>query len=185
MFGSSIKHRNGIKIRLYQAEHERSLASDYYYGRDLLFEVHLSQNQFAEMITTPNVGDGVPCTIRYVLGKSMAEPPFESKAQTFRDEFVQKAQKITEDGTLYMKEALDILRNKTALNKTDRQVILNAFAMLRQSINSDMPFLQRQFHEQMDKTITEAKNEIESFIEHKIRTIGIEAIRNEMPQLPE
>lgn len=185
MFGSSIKHRNGICIRLYQAEHERSLANDWYYGRDLLFEVNMSQSQFAEMITTPNVGSGVPCTIQHVMGKTMEKPPFEAKAQTFRDEFVQRAAKITEDGTLYMKEALDILENKTTLGKGDRKIILDAFAMLKQSIKSDMPFLQKQFHEQMDRTITEAKGEIEAFVEHKVRSVGLEAIRKEMPQLSE
>lgn len=185
MFGSSIKHRNGISIRLYQAEHRRDLSRDWYFGRDLLFEVNMSQAQFAEMITTPNVGSGVPCTIQHVMGKTMEKPPFEAKAQTFRDEFAQKVAKIADDGTLYMKDALDILKNKPTLGKGDRQVILDAFAMLQQEIKSNIPFLQKQFHEQMDKTIVEAKSEIEAFVEHKIRTVGLESIRDQTPQLME
>jgi len=45
-----------------------------------------------------------------------------------------------------------------------------------QNIKSNIPFVNEQFTEQMDKTITEAKGEIEAFIEHKIRSAGLEAI---------
>lgn len=184
-FGSSIKHNGGIAIRIRHAELHRDLNRDWVMGRDEIIEVNLSYNQYAEMISNPNSGEGVPCTIRHINRQRMEAPPFESKAELHRKEFAEDMKKISEDGTLYMKEALDILENKSSISKSDRQTILDAFRMFKQHIESNMPFAQTQFHEQMDQTITEAKAEIEGFIETKLRSIGIDKIKESLPALPE
>jgi len=80
------------------------------------------------------------------------------------------------DGEIASKTALDILKDKPNITKGDREMILNAIQMLMQNIKKNIPYVNREFSEQMDKTITEAKGEIEAFIEHKIRTAGLEAI---------
>ena len=185
LFGSSIKHRNTISITIREAKHTRDLNNDWYSADKELIEIEMSQSQFAEWITTPNVGFGVPCTIRRVNQIRREDPPFESKAATCRDEFEREMRKAAEGDTLYMQDALDILENKTSISKGDRETIKKAMKYLRAKITSTLPFIHEQFHEQMDKTITEAKAEIEAFVEHKVRTVGLEAIRDQRPELPE
>lgn len=185
LFGSSIKHRNGISLHISTAEHTRDLSHDWYYARKKLIEVNMSPSQFAELITTPNVGMGVPCTIRQFNGQGMENPPFEHRAETFRQEFQERVDKVADGGTLYMKEALDLLESKPTITKGDRETIKNALRMLMQEVRSNLPFVQKQFQEQMDKTVAEAKAEVEAFVEHKVRSLGLEAIKEQTPLLPE
>lgn len=184
MFASSMKHRNGINLNIYRAEHRRSDSSaDWYHATEPLICIRLSQSQFAELITTPNVGSGVPCTIEHVGGNKMADPPFRHTAKKHRDEFAAYTQTIADGHGRYMVEAMDILKNKSTISKGDRETIISAFELILQDLQSNLPFLHEQFHRQMDKTIVEAKSEIEAFVEHKVRSVGLEAIRDQMPQL--
>lgn len=185
LFASSIKHRNTIGLTISRAE----IHKDTHTGRnwhsptDELIRIVMSPSQFAELITTPDMASGVPCTIEHINRKGIAEPPFEHTARRHRDAFIGRAQKITDGSTLYMKEALDVLENKSSISKTDRKLILDAVKMMRQEIEKNLPYLQTLFDEQMEATITEAKSEIEAFVEHKVRSVGLEAIREQVPQL--
>lgn len=94
LFGSSIKHQHTIRMTLKKAEKGRSLNRDWYSGRGEIVEVEMSQNQFAEMITSMNVGDGVPVTIRRLNGKTMEPCPEENRRQEFEKEFELKIKKL-------------------------------------------------------------------------------------------
>ena len=48
--------------------------------------------------------------------------------------------------------------------------------MLNSNIGSSIVFIADQFNEQMDKTVMEAKGEIESFCQNKINTIANAAL---------
>src|SRR5690625_7948504 len=64
-------------------------------------------------------------------------------------------------------EAEDILENKKTVNKGDRNQILGQIKSLHQEVNSNIPFFFTMFNEQMDKTVTEAKGEIEARSEER------------------
>ena len=63
LFGSSVQHRDTIRLTLKEGEVKRSLNTDWYFGGKQLFEVEMSLSQFAELITSLNMGDGIPVTI--------------------------------------------------------------------------------------------------------------------------
>ena len=66
LFGSPLdSHPSTIAITIREAERHHNLSSDWFFARKPIIEIDLSPMQYAEMITTPNVGSGVPCTIRY------------------------------------------------------------------------------------------------------------------------
>jgi ElaB/YqjD/DUF883 family membrane-anchored ribosome-binding protein len=77
-------------------------------------------------------------------------------------------------------EVEQMFGSKASINKGDREAILGKLRMLMQNINSNMPFVQSQFNEAMDKTVTEAKAEVEGFVEGKIRALGIDALQSEV-----
>ena len=47
-------------------------------------------------------------------------------------------------------------------------------------IESNVPFMKKQWTEQLDKTVVEAKNEISAFLEDKIRVLGLEGYKKEI-----
>jgi uncharacterized protein YihD (DUF1040 family) len=185
LFGSSIKHSNTITLRIKEARMDRHLNRDWYYGGKEYIEIEMSYSQFAEAITSLNQGEGVPVTLKYLMGKEITECPHVDKRGEFENEFreqmeelSQKLKKLTENTEL-------ILNEKKSLNKIDKDIILNEIKMLRQEINSNIPFMATSFNEQMDKTVLEAKGEIEGFMMHKVISAGLEKLQMDQNLLEE
>jgi hypothetical protein len=176
LFGSSIQSRETVSLTISRAKHKRDLADDWYYSENEIIEVEMSQIQFAELITSFNRGEGIPCTIRHVDFERYPEPPFQSKADIFHSEFQNKMHNFSVDIQKNMEQAIDILKNKNNIGKGDRDVILKGLESLMQELSSNIPFVAEQFTESMQHTVLEAKGEIEAFIENKIRTTGLEAL---------
>ena len=186
LYGSSIEHRNSITLKITHSELHRNLNYDWYYPTSPIVEISLSPSQFAEAITSIGDGNGVPCTIRYTEKDGKAEDtPFESKYDIFKQEFAEHIDNIKKETVNIRNEIADLFKNKKAIGKTDRELILKKIDSIIQDVGSNTKFIQKQFQEQMDKTVTEAKAEIEAFTQNKITNMGLEAIRQEIISLPE
>lgn len=185
LFGSSIKHQQTIRMVLKHAVKERGLNRDWYYGKKQIVEVEMSQNQFAELITSMNVGDGVPVTIRWLNGKSMENCPEENKRELFEKEFEDRMIELNERLGKLTEDAERILNEKSAPKKSDKELILKQLQSFRQELSSNIPFVASQFNEQMDKTVAEAKGEVEAFVMNKVHSLGIEGLKAEMLTLNE
>ena len=183
LFGSSIRHHNYVALTIKRATDNRDLHRNWYYGHESLIQIEMSNTQFAEMITSMNIGDGVPCTIRYVENKRMEDPPGISQRQVFEDEFKADMQKVGNKISSAIEEAETLLSNKGNIKVSDRKKILSLLESIAQDINSNMPFVQSQFNEAMDRTILESKNEVEAFVTNKVTSLGIEALRDQFPQI--
>ena len=69
-----------------------------------------------------------------------------------------------------------LLDTKKSIGKGDRAAILRKIHSITNGLSSESNFMFRQFQEQMDKTITQAKGEIEAFAQNRINTIAQQAI---------
>lgn len=83
------------------------------------------------------------------------------------------------------KRAEEILEDRKAPTKTKKEEILNSIDLLKQEIYSNIPFMAEQFNKQMDKTVSEAKGEVEAFVDSKVHSLGIEGLKKEMLLLNE
>lgn len=185
LFGSSIKHSNTIMLRIKEAKMDRHLNRDWYYGGKEYIEIEMSYSQFAEAITSLNQGEGVPVTLKYLMGKSIEECPHVDKRGEFENEFREQMEELNSRLKRLTENTESILNEKKTLNKTDKDTILNEIKMLRQEINSNIPFMATSFNEQMDKTVLEAKGEIEGFMMHKIISAGLEKLQMDQNLLEE
>jgi len=52
-------------------------------------------------------------------------------------------------------------------------------------VDDSIPFLQKSFNEAMDKTVNEAKGEVEAFVMNKVTSLGIEKMKDDLIQLQE
>lgn len=177
LFGSSIEHRDTIAMTLYHADITRGLHQDSIYGGRAIAEVEMSYSQFAEAITSMNMGSGVPVTIRWTEKDGKIPPcDFVSKREQFTDEFKEKRKKVTEDAQQIIKDVTELFSQKKALTKADKDMILNKLHHLNMDIGCNMDFIADQFNEQMDKTVMEAKGEIEAFMQNKVNSIASAAL---------
>lgn len=174
LFGSSIKHGTVIRIRIRPAHYKRDLCNDRHYSKEKsIVEVDLSPTQFAEFITSMNMGEGVPCTIRQLNGQSGPAPKFQSKREQFVDEFKEHTDRV-EDKLDDLLGFAQTLKDKASVSKADRQQLLNMINQVRQDIRADLPFVADQFNEQMEKTVHEAKGEFEAFIAQRVQEVGLD-----------
>lgn len=183
-FGSSIKPDGGIEMTLKTGEVRHNLNHDWYRGKETIARVRMTGAQFADLITNLNMGEGVPVTLEYVHGKHMSEPPFINKRIQFEENFKQEMKEVSDQMLELTKRTEEILSRAKAPTKKEKEEILHNIAMLNQKVSSDMPFVHKSFNEQMDKTVKEAKNEIETYVNSTIHSLGMEKM-SELKQLAE
>lgn len=177
LFGSSIEHRDTIAMTLYHADVTRDLHNDFIFGNNKIAEVEMSYSQFAEAITSMNMGTGVPVTIRWTEKDGRIPPcDFVSKREQFISEFKENRKEATMKSQEIIKDVTELFENKKNLTKADRQDIISKLSKLSMSIGSNIDFIAEQFNEQMDKTVMEAKGEIEAFCQNKVNSIASAAL---------
>lgn len=176
LFGSSIQHKDTIVMTLREGEVSRHLNNDYYFGSKEIVQVEMSYSQFAEAITAMNIGTGVPVTIKYIQGKGkMEDCPFVDKKQQYEEEFAEHLEDIKKEASNTISEVKEIFEKKS-IGKGDKEEILKKLQRLESQIGGNTEFIYKQFNEQMDKTVTEAKGEIEAFCQNKMNSIALAAL---------
>lgn len=177
LFGSSIKHRNTIILRISNASLSRELNTDHALAKDMILEAELSQSQFAEAITSLNFGQGVPITLRYTKEKGYIEPcPYKDKRQEFEEDFATcqaESKQYYDEFSSYLTK---LLEEKKSIGKNDREEIIKQLSVLKGKLFDNQEFVYRQFNEQMDKTVREAKGEIEAFVQNKMNEIATSSL---------
>lgn len=173
LFGSSITHKDTIRMYLREGSVERTLNSDFFMGGGLIAEVEMSQSQFAEAITSMNMGSGVPVTIKWLKEKGTIEKcPFTDKREQFESELSSSLKKTNEQSNALLEELTAMFSEKKNLTQKDKSEILSKLTKLKQDINENREYIYKQFNEQMDKTTMEAKGEIEAFMQNKLTSIA-------------
>lgn len=184
LFGSSIKHNEIITLSISHAEKHRSHGKDYAFGRKTIVEVTMSQVQFAEAMTNFNMGSGTPVTISWLGGDTVKPCPEENVRQKIRSEFGKHVRGYVEQFKTGVERTQEIFQ-KRSIGKGDREEILGILRMMLMQISSNTPFVLKTFDEATEKMVKEAKSEIDAKIDRVIRNLGIEAIRELFPTLPE
>ena len=177
LFGSSIEHRNVITLTIKRAKYNRHIGRDWIFGKQTLIEAYMSETQFADAITGFGQGSGSPITFKFITGEGVIEPPeFVNKREQFESEFLETAGGVM--------ERLVELEKKVTERKLPKWVS-QEIDIIRGWLKSNIPFLAEQFDEQMDKSVTEAKGEIEAYVSCMVNRLGLEALREQTPELPE
>lgn len=172
LYGSSIKHRETLRIRLYSSTSKRSLSNNWYHPGWTMFEVEMSPSQWAEFISSIGNGGGVPCTIRFAEGKQVEDPPFISERANSDTEFDSTVKSAFAKLDQMLAEIEDLLA-KPSVTKADRVKIKGLLYSARQELMSNLAFVKDQFTEQMDKTVLSAKGEIEAYQQARMSEIAL------------
>ena len=175
LFGSSIKHNHTIQLEVKTAHMVRGINMDRIFGDKIICRVEMSPTQFADAITGLNSAE-VPVTIRYTRdeGAVNEEAPFQNKVAQFNKEFKEDIAHLSVE----LEEVLKLAHETKAQKR-----LIHALEQAKMHFKENVPFVNTQFAEQMEKTVTEAKGEVEAFVTSMVKQYGIEAIRAQAPQL--
>lgn len=179
LFGSPIRnHYTTIKLTIHQAVRHHDLHEDRIHGHGVLAEVELSAAQFAELLTTMNVGSGVPCTIRFMHGMGKIEDPPDDDVEIDR---VQESFKGDLTGMVsWLKRKrgeLKKLLGKKSIGKGDRKEIMGIIENVLMEVQSNIPFTVDQFNEATERIVTAGKAEIDSFVTQMVQVTGLKQLQ--------
>ncbi len=179
LFGSELNSGQTISLHISQAEEHWHLSEKRYYAKNIpMIEVEMTPSQFAELITTMNIGQGVPCTIRYADG---AQVPNFVDADTLHDKIKEDLSKDTREVNDLVKKLqsdLEEVLASTGLSKAKKDVLTSTMNRIRQQVTSNMPFVLDQYHEAVDKVTASAKAEVEAYITHAVTSLGLKSLED-------
>lgn len=174
-FGSDLYQNGGITLRISNAQVETKYNSEWYHHTAPLIEVRMSHNQFVDAITSGMNTNGVPCTIQRV---GLQRVPQIDHVADKKEEF-QNSMKVTQKE--YINKINDLISKLDGnIGKKKANEIKNDLDTLKRHIASNTNFVMDCFNEGMEKTVTDAKHSISNYIDHKVHSLGIEGIRNEL-----
>jgi hypothetical protein len=176
LFGSPLANHYGtIRLTIGDAKWIHGLHHDRYYGGlQGHVEVEMSAAQFADMITSLNVGAGTPCTLRYLAGVRIPDPPdHPTEAEHIRDNFEGSLDKYKAKAHTYRKKIEDLT---SKLSAKARDEIRKALDVMEQQLGANVPFVVKQFQEATTKIASAAKAEVEVFVTNMVRAAGLDAI---------
>jgi hypothetical protein len=188
LFGSALdRHYGTIRLTIRRAERHHDLHRDWYFGRQELIEVEMSAAQFVEFVTSPNVGSGVPCTLRYRTNDAgqierIPDPP------AVKTESVQITDSIEDSIASAVKrmrtERAEIETITSGLSAKLKEKLRVRLDVMIQQLDSNVPFILSQFKEATGRVVSAAKNEVESFVSTVLHRAGMEAIaEGRLPKL--
>lgn len=177
LFGSNIPHDHCITLEIHRASVCRELHSDFIHEESPIVTVDLSYNQFAEAISAFGQHPGVPCTICYTEkdGYIKERPAYVNKRKQLDKELKEQIDKITNIAANAEQNVNDILNKKGTLTKADKEEIRKIMNSLKNAM-PNTEYIHKQFQNEMDKAVLEAKGEVEAFVARRFETIAKETI---------
>ncbi len=180
LFGSNIETNSAVHLTISEASRDHQLGSDWIHSGKQIVSLHMTELQFAQMITSMGQGDGTPVTLRHIQGKQMEEPPAApSTARRVAERFA----KDTADTAAFAKEAgtlvKDILGKGAKMKAEDRQKLESIFRKLTQVITDSGPFLMKQAEEAIADMVGEAR----ATITQHAHALGVSSSVAQLPAL--
>jgi hypothetical protein len=181
LYGTSNQCRETIRLVIHESEVVRNLSRYWYHTRDPIIEIEMSPAQWAEAITSLNCGSGTPVTIRRVMVagkyKRIEDPPYEHARDLFETEFKEHVQDINKN-CREMIEKVESMAGQKTIKKSDFNGIIVMLRQIQQNIEQNLPFIESSFNEQLDKSVSSAKIELDAFVDSRIRQTGIAALKD-------
>jgi hypothetical protein len=176
LVGSEFTHHHFMKMEIKHAEHHRDLSKDWWFARESICEVWMSEAQFCEMISRPNIGGGVPVTLRRIEGKVMPLPP----TPDMRERYIADLENDAKNCVASLRTAMDELKGAIDTGKIGKAILRGILSELNTAacaIDRGIPWVAEKFSEAMEGVIGQAKTEIEAHVSSTAMRIGMDQMR--------
>lgn len=170
LFDSDIEHKNLVMVRIYSATRKRDLNHDWIFSDKEFVEVILSEAQWASFVSSMNVGDGVPCTIRYLNGEVIPEFPHDPRLAHSMKETREAADRAFEQIKKAMAE-LEALDSKAGA-PARREAIRNLHSAI-ENAPANVAFAGKSLVEMTENVVQKARADVEAFVIAKAHQLGL------------
>jgi hypothetical protein len=181
LFGSDLTHRGSMCISLYRAHLDRRLNHDFIAEDQMICQFELSAAQFAQFITSQGNGSGTPCTLSYgpSLHAEMMEYPsidkFESAMDMHRREVHDSASEQIDKIRQSFDKVNAMMEGPTFSKKEMKSALFNLKCMI-DNTPSNMEHSVASAERALEKAVSDAKIEIESYVAMTTQRLGIKSL---------
>ena len=195
LFNSEVKHMHFISLTIRNAHRVLDGTHEFLSADNTIAEVRMTEAQFAQFITQPNQGDGVACTIHYSAGDkgepwlhprfgTRPEPPTPERFETkFHKEASDRAQIII-DNLAQLTDTVDsFLSGETKANKGTLTELKKSLHSATMQIKNNIPYVLEVASEQLEKKISSAVIEFESYVAQSLQARGLKNSTDSAPRL--
>jgi hypothetical protein len=170
LFDSDVRHAHYVVVRLRRASRRRDLNHDWKMGDvDTLFEVAMSESQWASFVSSMNTGDGVPATLTRDGTKEFAErdvpgEPYSPRLKESMREVHEAADRMLAE----VREAFEKVKEKpTKANIRNLEIKL-------QNATPNVDFAAKMLGEHAENVVNRARADIEAVVAGKARQLGVD-----------
>lgn len=163
LFQSDVDHQHFVRVTVRRATRTRDLHRDWVSGAASadLIEFDMSMAQWAEFLTTMNVGQGVPATLNWFNGETVEqEEAPERRIDLTAKEVRSKTSTVLDPvnkAMVKVEEVLDANGGKRALRDA-----LDSLKHAIGNLPANMAFAAKSLDEHAEKTVAQAKAEIDA-----------------------
>ncbi len=178
IFGSSVtNHHSTIRLTIRRGQISHDLGHDSFFSNEDLIEVEMSPAQFVELLTTMNVGLGVPCNINFIQSDGSIDPPADEDVESDRVKtYFGDRVKETTDKLVAMGKRIHELGAKKRFNKSDVTSLLESVRMFVQEMEFNMPFYVDSFGKAVEKHVAQSKAEIDATTTLVLQRLGFQKL---------
>lgn len=178
LFGSSLESNpTMMQLTITHGVRYHARGYDRYFGSKEIIRLWMTPAQYAEMISNPNSGCGVPCTLRHIQGTEMARPPeVPDEGKLVREKFKLETEGLSKkarDGGTKLRALLSSAKISQKLRDEIQRTYEDATSFLRGAA----PYFVESFQDAVQKTVVEAKQEIDAFLTHATHAAGVQALK--------
>lgn len=170
LFGSNIKHGTTIELQVSTANEVRRNNHTNIYPEKTLLRVSMSLDQWARLVSSIGMGEGVPVTLQFgpdadsPLARYPRYVSRKQERQTVTGEFSDHLQKAS-DGIKQVQSKLQSFLEKgsKAPSKTEIQELISALRLAGDQFSSNSQYIANSFQRVLEASTQSAKSELEAF----------------------
>jgi hypothetical protein len=195
LFGSEVSHQHFISITISEARRVVDEPREFIMSDRELVRIAMTQAQFAEMITSPNRGDGVPCTIERFTGDDgqpwvhpkhggrPSPPAPEHYTKKYKDVMGERVDLISSRLKDAKEKADRLLSGEDKPTKANLKELSDALRMAQMNLDSNLPYVMEEMEEGIEKRMATAVSEFESYVAFSLQAKGLEHLASQAPRL--
>lgn len=172
-----------IVLTIYEGQLSRQHTSDFHgaTNRMPVVELAMSELQYAQLISTMNIGFGIPATFQYrpEPGAKAIHVEMPDPAKTTEEKFsadIKASAKEAADAAREVTAALrELLKGKT-INKGSVQAVLEKAEAVQRELTSSLPFIMQRADEDIGDRAARAKVEVAAYARNLVEGLGLQAL---------
>jgi len=178
-YGSDIETNSYILLTVSESEYKRrSLGNDYFFATRTILELKMTNLQYAEMLTTMNVGMGVPATLIALYADTLPQGHIEPPLVENKVELLEKELEVASEGATVKLDELSGLINKLKISQKQKDELLKKVSATKYSLVESITFRLSQAKKELGKMTVEAKASLEGFYTSLCLRLGVKTLKN-------